>query len=67
MKHTLTSSKFGKHITHGVSKSKNKRCDVLNIITKGKSYTFKNSKTTFINRNLKVWFGLSGFMAYQPL
>ena len=38
---------------HGVSKCKNRRCVVCNIIKEGKSYTFEKTKITFIiNRNL---------------
>ena len=43
LKHTLTSSKFEKQTTKGVSKCKNKRCGVCNIIREGKSFTFENN------------------------
>ena len=39
--------------TYGVTKCKNKRCEVCNIIIKRKSYTFENPKTKFImNKNV---------------
>ena len=44
----LTSSIFGVHTTYGVTKCKNKRCGVCNIIIEGKSYNFETQKTTFI-------------------
>ena len=50
-KHTLTSSKLGEHTTHRISKGKNKRCGVCNIIIEGKSFTFENPKTIFIISN----------------
>ena len=53
MKRILTSSTFGKNTTQGVTKCKNKRCKICDIIIEGKSYTFKNPETKFkINNNL---------------
>ena len=52
LKRILTSSTFGKNTTQGVTKCKNKRCNICNIV-EGKSYTFKNPKTKLeINKNL---------------
>ena len=45
LKHTLTTFKFGKHTTHGVSKVQNKSCGVYNIIIKGISHTFEDPET----------------------
>ena len=38
------------HTTHGVTKCKNKRCRVCNMILKGKSYIFEKQKTSIINK-----------------
>ena len=44
---------FGENTTLGVTKCKNKRYKICNIIIEGKSYTFKNPETKFkINKNL---------------
>ena len=52
-KRILTSSTFEKNTTQGVTKCKNKRCKICDIIIEGKSYTFKNPETKFkINKNL---------------
>ena len=49
----LTSATFGENTTLGVTKSKNKRCKICDIIIEDKSYTFKNPETKFkINKNL---------------
>ena len=42
LKRILTSSIFRENTTQGVTKCKNKRCELCDIIIKGKSYTFKN-------------------------
>ena len=48
-----TSSTFEKNTTQGVTKCKNKRSKICDIIIEGKSYTFKNPETKFkINKNL---------------
>ena len=53
LKRILTSSTFGENTTQGVTKYKNKRCKICDIIIDGKSYTFKNPETKFkINKNL---------------
>ena len=54
LKRILTSSTFEKkNTTQGVTKWKNKRCKICNIIIEGKSYTFKNPETKFkIDKNL---------------
>ena len=42
-----------KNTTQGVTKCKNKRCKICDIIIEGKSYTLKNPETKFkINKNL---------------
>ena len=52
-KRILTSSTFEKNTTQGVTKCKNKRCKICDIIIEGKSYTLKNPETKFkINKNL---------------
>ena len=54
LKRILTSSIFGKkNTTQGVTKCKNKRYKIYDIIIEGKSYTFKYPETKFkINKNL---------------
>ena len=53
-KRILNSSTFRKHIMQGVTKCKNKRCGLCNIIIKGKSFIFEKLKETFImNKNLR--------------
>ena len=48
LKRIHTSSTIGKkNTTHGVTKCKNKRCKICDIITDGNSYTFKNPETKF--------------------
>ena len=48
-----SSSTFEKNATQGVTKCKNKRCKICDIIIEGKSYIFKNPETKFkINKNL---------------
>ena len=54
LKRILTSSTFGENTTQGVTKCKNNRFGVCDIIIKGKSYTVKNSERKFsINKNLR--------------
>ena len=53
LKRILTSSTFGKNTTQGVTKWKNKRCKICDIIIEGKSHTFKKPETKFkMNKNL---------------
>ena len=53
LKHRFTSSTFVEHTTHKITKYKNKRCGVCNIIIEGKFFTFENPKTIFImNKDL---------------
>ena len=54
LKNILISSTFGKkNTTLVVTKCKNKRCKICDIIIEGKSYAFKNPETRFkINKNL---------------
>ena len=53
LKRILTSSTFGKNTTQGVTKGKNKRYKICDIIIEGKSNTFKNPETKFTtNKNL---------------
>ena len=53
LKLIVTSSKFQEHTMYGVSRCKNKRCGVYNIIIEEKSNTFKNPKII-----LPSWLGL---------
>ena len=53
LKRILTSSTFGENTTYGVTKCKNQRYKICDIIIEGKSYTFKNPETKFkINKDL---------------
>ena len=52
LKRILTSSIFGENTTQGVTKCKNKRCKICDIIIEDNSYTFKNHETKF-KMNLK--------------
>ena len=45
LKRILTSSTFGENTTQGVTKCKNKRCKIRDIIIEGNSCTFKNPET----------------------
>ena len=47
LKRILTSSTFGENTIQGITKCKNKRCKICDIIIEGKSYTFKNPETKF--------------------
>ena len=47
-KNTLTYSKFGEHTRPWVSEYKNKNMGCVIQPSKGKLYTFKNPKITFI-------------------
>ena len=52
LKRILTSSTFRENTAQGVTKCKNKRCGVCDIIIEGKLYTFKSLKTKLrINKN----------------
>ena len=45
-----TSSKFGEYTTHSVSKCKNKRCQVCNIIIKRKFSASENPQNNIHNK-----------------
>ena len=54
LKRIITSSTFGENTTQGVTICNNKRCKICDIITEGKSYTFKKPENKILNKRFNL-------------